>query len=796
MDFENMNKHYHFIGIGGIGMSGLATLLLQQKHKVTGSDRTRNKCTEGIIERGGTVYQGHDEKHIEPGMTVVYTTGIDPANPELSAAQRYGCPIIHRSELLKLLSAPYHVLSVAGTHGKTTTSALLTWVLKQADLDPSYSVGGMINPNLENAQWGSGKYFVAESCESDGTFLNYTPYGAIITNIDSDHLDHYSSMEKLVDAFKTFSDRVQEDSLLLWCGDEPELMKMMNRGISYGFDDSCNSQGMNFSQKGWNITFDVVYKGKLYSNVTVALAGKHNALNALAVFTLCMNLGVPESVLREALRTFPGVQRRAERKKGNVPILFIDDYAHHPTEVRVTLKAIRNSIGARRMIAVFQPHRYSRTRDTIVEYPGMLNEADVALFTDIYSAGEPVNPALTVQKIQDQLRAEYCPRADLPEKIASILEVNDVVVSLGAGDITHLFDETVPLILKNPPKRVKIGLIFGGASVEHEISLISARNVFEGFDKSIYEIHHFGISKNGSWHYGEECLHKPIIDTDVNTSITPEIISKLQECDILFPVLHGPFGEDGSIQGFFEILGIPYVGCNHRAAAFCMDKALTKKLMLMNAIPTSLFITFSAHDWEVNPDHHIDSIVQHLQFPVFVKPIHLGSSIGVSKVESVEQLSTAIDHAFSFDTHILVENGISGREIEFAALGNDEITVFPPGEVLTGGEIYDYERKYGPDAFIAVPRADLPPEVVEDGIALAKEAYKIAGCTGMARIDFFLDDNQQYWLNELNPIPGFTPHSAFPAMCAENGLGLTALLDRLVQLALDAHRKKKGLQVR
>lgn len=791
-----MSKHYHFIGIGGIGMSGLATLLLQQKHTVSGSDRTRNKNTEGVQARGGTVYHGHDENNIRPEMTIVYTTGIDPTNPEYSIAQKYGCTIIHRSELLKLLSAPFHTLAVTGTHGKTTTSALLTWVLKQADLDPSYSVGGMISPDLENAKWGTGKYFVTESCESDGTFLNYNPHGAIITNIDSDHLDHYSSMEKLVHAFKSFGDLVEEESLLLWCGDEPELMKMMNKGISYGFDDSCNSQGMNFSQKGWNITFDVVYKGKLYSNVTVALTGKHNALNSLAVFTLCLNLGIPESVLREALRTFPGVQRRAERKKGAVPVLFIDDYAHHPTEVRVTLRAIRNSIGARRMIAIFQPHRYTRTRDTIAEYPGMLNDADLAFFTDIYSAGEPVNPLITVEKIQSQLHAHYCPRKELPEKIASILEVNDVVVSLGAGDITHLYEETIPFVLKNPPKKIKIGLVFGGASVEHEISLISARNVFSHLDKSVYEVHHFAISKSGGWHFGEEYLNMNAIDIPCESAITPEIISKLQDCDILFPVLHGPFGEDGSIQGFFEILGIPYVGCNHRAAAFCMDKALTKKLMLMNAIPTSLFITFSAYDWEVNPDHHIDTIVQHLQFPVFVKPIHLGSSIGVSKVECKEELSAAIDNAFAFDTHILVENGISGREIEFAALGNDEVTVFPPGEILTGGEIYDYEKKYGPDAFMAIPRADLPPEVIEDGIALAKEAYKIAGCTGMARIDFFLDENHQYWLNELNPIPGFTPHSAFPAMCAENGLGVTALLDRLIQLALEAHRKKKGLILR
>ena len=673
---------------------------------------------------------------------------------------------------------------------------MLTWVLKEASFDPSYAVGGIIIPKLGNAGLGTGRYFVAESCESDGTFLKYHPYGAIITNIDSDHLDHYKTKEKLVDAFGTFASQVQEESLLLWCGDDRELLRTMTRGVSYGFDDSCDAQGMNFTQKGWNSIFDVVYLGKLYSNVTVALSGKHNALNALAVFTLCLNLGVPETVLREALRTFPGVHRRTERKEGAASVLFIDDYAHHPTEVRATLRAIRRSIGARRLVAIFQPHRYSRTRDCLHEYPGMLEDADVAFFTDIYGAGEAPDPTLTLDKIYSALNAHYCPRKELPAKIASTLEVNDVVVTLGAGDITFFYDEITPYMLKTPPKKIRIGLIFGGASTEHEISLISARNIYSGFDKSVYDIEMFGISKTGNWLIGERYLQMSAIESPARDTISAEIISKLHHCDILFPVLHGPFGEDGSIQGFFEILGIPYVGCNHRAAAICMDKALTKKLMLMNAIPTPLFISFSAYDWELNPEHHIDTIVKHLQFPVFVKPIHLGSSIGVSKVENKEGLAAAIDNAFVFDTEVVVENGIAGREIEFAVLGNHDLTVFPPGEVLTGGEVYDYEKKYGSNAIKAVGRADLPPQVIEDGISLAREVYKIAGCSGMARIDFFLDDNCQYWLNELNPIPGFTPNSAFPAICAENGLPLPMLLDRLIQLALEANRKRKSLILR
>ncbi len=210
-----MSTHYHFIGIGGIGMSGLATLLLQQKKTVTGSDRYLSHCTEMVVSKGAKVFQGHDSSNVKPGMTVVYTTGIDHANPEFQAAKKHGCTILHRSELLKELSSPYQTLAISGTHGKTTTASLLTWVLKQAELDPSYSVGGVIAPDLENAKFGSGKFFVAESCESDGTFLIYNPYGAIITNIDTDHLDYYKNMEKLVEAFKTFGQNVQNETLLL-----------------------------------------------------------------------------------------------------------------------------------------------------------------------------------------------------------------------------------------------------------------------------------------------------------------------------------------------------------------------------------------------------------------------------------------------------------------------------------------------------------------------------------------------------------------------------------------------------
>jgi len=719
------------------------------------------------------------------------------------------CPMLHRSELLQKLMESYHSLAVAGTHGKTTTSSLLTWVLQSCGQSPSFAIGGIVPQLSSNSRQGDGKYFVAEACESDGTFLNYAPHGAIVTNIDFDHMDFYREEKALIDAFKGFTEKVTSEKHLFWCGDDCHLQKLHPKGISYGFSENCQLKASNFQQNGWMFSIDVNFKGKLYKNVEVALTGKHNALNALAVFGLSLSLGLEESAIRLALRSFGGVLRRCEKKGDVHGILFLDDYAHHPTELKATLSAIRQAVGERRLVVAYQPHRYTRAKDCMGMYSNVFGEADELFITEIYAARETPIPGISheaiLAEVQKDLksRCQHVGRAHMASKLTEVLRPHDVLVTLGAGDITKLSGEVIEkLALKAPPK-IKLGLIFGGMSVEHDISLISSANIYGALRQEYYDVEQFGITRQGTWLHGKGA--RKILENKEepkqSSKISAEILTNLLQCDILFPVLHGTCGEDGTIQGLFDVFSKAYVGSDHRSSAISMDKVLAKRLVLDAGIAALPFVSFNRYEWDTKQEDLIKKINQELTYPVFVKPIHLGSSIGVHKVLDSTTLSQAVMESFRFDTHLVVENGIENmREIEFSLLGNDKVTVFPPGEIYTGGHVHDYDSKYGLNPTKAAAEfetiAKLSEEKIAEGMALAKAAYQTIGCDGMARVDTFLDSKGKFWFNEINPIPGFTKYSLFPLMCAANGLPLTDLIDRLVILGLQRRRRLDRLEVK
>lgn len=803
-----MSKKYHFIGIGGIGMSGLARLVLKQKMAVSGSDIASSAVTDSLSKEGAAIFIGHASQHILPDMTVVYTTDIKKDNPEYLAAKELKCPMLHRSELLQILMNDSFSLAVAGTHGKTTTSALLTWVLHKSGESPTYAIGGIVPQLASNSGHGTGKYFVAEACESDGTFLNYSPYGAIVTNIDCDHMDFYRTESALITAFQKFIEKVQSKKHLFWCGEDSRLLALKPPGISYGFNEGCLLKGSHFIQNDWSLTLDIDFQGKKYRDVKVSLTGKHNALNALAVFGLAINLGIKESSIREALESFGGVSRRCEKKGEQHGILFLDDYAHHPTEIKTTLQAIRQAIGEKRLIVAYQPHRYTRTQDCIGLYGDIFNAADSLFITDIYSARETPIPGISHQLVLDEVRqnlgqrCRYAPRTDLATIIAQFLRPHDVFVTLGAGDITKLSGEIFANFnLKTPPK-LKVGLIFGGMSVEHDISLISSNNIHAALNTQYYDVETFGITRQGNWCHGPNA--RKILESHEElkqkAKIPPETFARLLECDILFPVLHGTCGEDGTLQGFFDLISKAYVGCDHRSAAISMDKAIAKRLALDAGIPALPYISFNRYQWENQQDTLLQQIERQLKYPLFVKPTHLGSSIGVHKAANSSALIPAIQDSFRFDTNIIVENGIENvREIEFSLLGNDQITVFPPGEVYANGHLHDYDSKYGLNpqkaAAAFAEKAQLPEDKIQEGMALAKAAYQTIGCMGMARVDTFLDPQGKFWFNEINPIPGFTKYSLYPLMCAANGLPLEHLTDRLIILGLSRRRQLDRLEL-
>jgi UDP-N-acetylmuramate--alanine ligase len=441
-----MKEHYHFIGIGGIGMSGLARMLLQQGLTVSGSDIASSYVTEGLIKAGAKVYLGHAASNVTSGATVVYSTDIKNDNPEYVEAQRMNYPIMHRSDLLFKLMLKQETLAVAGTHGKTTTSSLLSVVLTTAGLNPSFAVGGIVQQLQSNAGWGLGDYFVAEADESDGTFLKYNPFGAIITNIDLDHINYFGNEAKLIESFKLFADKIHSGSHLFWCYDDQRLRDLNLNGISYGFERGANLHIVKMVQDQWKIILDIDFKGKLYTDIEVALVGHHNALNSAAVFGLALQLNASEELVRKALATFKGVKRRCERKGNNPAFLILDDYAHHPTEIKTTLEGIRKAIGKRRLITVFQPHRYSRTQDCLGTYGGIFNAADQVIITDIYAAGETPIPSLSYKNVMDEIAqtyscCRYIPRKDLLIELPKQIMPQDVVVTLGAGDITKFSAE-------------------------------------------------------------------------------------------------------------------------------------------------------------------------------------------------------------------------------------------------------------------------------------------------------------------------------------------------------------------
>lgn len=791
----NKDCTYHFIGIGGIGMSALAKILLDKKMSVSGSDMSTSLLVQNLSLEGAKVYMGHDERNVPDSAIVVYSTDIKEHNPELQKALKNSQPILHRSDLLAKLMNGQKTLAVAGTHGKTTTSALLAYTLYHAGIDPSFAVGGLFQcdstPN--NGRYGLGGYFVAEADESDGTFLKYFSHGAIITNAEPEHLNYYGSADKMYQAFVQFYNQIQDEQHLFWCYDDEGLRTIYQncKGYTYGFANECNLKLSNFRQEGWKIIYDITFRGQVFTDIEIPLTGSHNALNSAAVFGLCLTLGLSEDQIRAAFKTFAGVARRCEKKGEANEILVLDDYGHHPTEVKKTIAAIRGVIEERRLIVLFQPHRYTRTRDCLEEFAAAFDDADQVFITDLYAAREVpiegISELSIVEKVvqRNKVECRYLPTNKWLETITPFLRPHDVVVTIGAGTITGFGPKLLDHLKNKSTNKWRVGLIKGGKSCEHDISLKSATFVEDSLDKELYDVKTFTILKDGRW------TSDAVLD---DAAIFPSaIMEELEKCDILFPILHGPLGEDGTIQGFFELLGKAYVGPDFRSAAICMDKALTKKIALFYGIPTLRFIEMGAIEWKQDRQKCLKKLTA-LQFPLFIKPLHLGSTIGVRKAESHPELIAAIENAFSYDTMLLVETALENpREIELAVRGNHSaegyrIEMPIPGEICSQGKIYDYEAKYGAQAAGTSIPADLTEQQIKTVQDYAKKIYQAVGLNCLARVDFFLDRQGNFWLNEINPIPGFTKNSLYPKVWDYMGSGGKKLINRLVILAL--HRRR------
>ena len=447
------DKHYHLIGIGGIGMSGIAQLLLRRGIKVSGSDLKENKITRELERLGAQVFIGHNPLNIKGADLIIYSSAIRQDNPEMEEAIRQGVTLIKRAQALARLMEDETVVTVTGSHGKTTTASLVSYLLLQAGFSPTIAVGGVLRNIDTNAYLGDGKFFVAEADESDGTFLYYRPKYSIVTNIDYEHLDYYKDFKNALATFKKFLNNTKKDGCLFVCSDDINLKDIIkdykNKYVMFGLKENAYIYPKNIRIKGLSCEFDCFYKNKFIDRFYLALGGEHNISNALSVIALGLELGIDLKVIKKTLSSYAGAKRRLEIKFNSKDYLLIDDYAHHPTEIRATLSALRN-LRFNRLIAIFQPHRYTRTKLLSDEFSKSFDSVDYLIITDIYPAGEEPQEGISGRLIYDKIK-EHSPNKQvifLPkEKIATYILENiksqDLVVTLGAGDIVKTCDELV-----------------------------------------------------------------------------------------------------------------------------------------------------------------------------------------------------------------------------------------------------------------------------------------------------------------------------------------------------------------
>lgn len=431
-----MTKRFHFLGVGGVGMSALAHVLIEKGDSVSGSDL---KALPHLSAKGIKVTQSLPKEG-----TIVFSSAIAQDNPLFIEAKSHNLPVIHRSELVKILLEGKKGLLVAGTHGKTSTSALLAWTLISAGKHLTYAVGGILQNLQKNGGYGDGEYFALEADESDGSFLNYEGEGAIITNIEKEHLEYWKTEKKLLEGFQTFISKVKNPELLFWCNDDPLLAKLSPPGISYGKRGRLKLTACR--QVVGSTFFSAEFDGKTYFDVEFPIMGETLALNALAVFGMALKLGLTEEEIRKAFKTFKGVKRRQEKIGEVGRIAVYDDYAHHPTEIKVLLASMRKGMGKRRLIALFQPHRYTRTRDLFSEFTEAFAKADLTIITNLYSAGEVRIPGISGRNLAREIKGDhtlFLEKDKLLTYLPKLLIPGDVLITIGAGDITAIGPQVI-----------------------------------------------------------------------------------------------------------------------------------------------------------------------------------------------------------------------------------------------------------------------------------------------------------------------------------------------------------------
>jgi UDP-N-acetylmuramate--alanine ligase len=438
-------QRLHFVGIGGSGMSGIAEVLLTLGYRVTGSDLAASEATRRLETLGGTVYIGHRADQVEGAQVVVVSSAVSAANVEVAAARERMIPVIPRAEMLAELMRLKYGIAVAGAHGKTTTTSMIATVLAHGGLDPTAVIGGKLNRFGGPAKLGQGEFLVAEADESDGSFLKLSPTIAVVTNIDREHLDHYRDLDAIKSAFLHFINKVPFYGVAVLCLDEPHLQalipKVEKRVRTYGRTTQADLTVTSLRLSAKGSEFETRLGATDLGRFALSVPGAHNVSNALAAILVGLELDVPVSAIREGLAQFSGVERRFQIRGERRGVLVVDDYGHHPTEIRATLAAAKDGWGCR-VVVVFQPHRFTRTRDLFTEFCTAFYQADAVLLLDVYPAGEPPIEGVNAQALVAGIRehghrdATWMESRDAAvERLAQIVRPGDMVITLGAGDV-------------------------------------------------------------------------------------------------------------------------------------------------------------------------------------------------------------------------------------------------------------------------------------------------------------------------------------------------------------------------
>ncbi|HVR71156.1 MAG TPA: UDP-N-acetylmuramate--L-alanine ligase [Vicinamibacteria bacterium] len=439
-------RHVHFVGIGGSGMSGIAEVLINLGYAVSGSDLKRSATTDRLVALGARIFEGHQGEHVAGAHVVVVSTAVRPENPEVVEARRQGVPVIPRAEMLAELMRLKYGVAVAGSHGKTTTTSMVALVLDRGGLDPTVVVGGRLGVLGSGARLGKGDFMVVEADESDRSFLKLSPTVAVVTNIDREHLDTYRDLRDVQDAFVGFVNKVPFYGSAVLCLDDPPVQDVLprveRRVVTYGLSPQAEVSARDVILSPAGSQYTATQAGTELGRVEVRIPGTHNALNSLAAVAVGLDLGVAFESIQAGLSSFTGVDRRFQVKGEKGGVLVVDDYGHHPTEIKATLEALRHRAGSRRTVVLFQPHRYTRTQHLWDEFCRAFHQADVLLVADIYPAGEDAIPGVTTQALVDAIATrghrQVVHAGDLraaADRLCDTVREGDVVLTLGAGSV-------------------------------------------------------------------------------------------------------------------------------------------------------------------------------------------------------------------------------------------------------------------------------------------------------------------------------------------------------------------------